>query len=75
MANKQYLKILELAAKENQSLVQSAIKTLIDNNNVISFEIVEAMVKSQTQPDAVKDVYIADIDLKIYDGLLEETVQ
>jgi hypothetical protein len=32
------------------------------------------MVKSQTEPDAVTDVYIADIDLKVYDGLLEETV-
>ena len=75
LANKQYLKILELAAKENQSLVQSALKTLIDNNNVVSFEIVEAMVKSQTQPDAITDVCIADVDLKVYDGLLEEIVE
>jgi hypothetical protein len=74
LANKQYLKILELAAKENESLVRSSLKTLIDNNNHVSFEVIEAMVKSQTQPDAITDVYIADIDLGFYDGLLEEVL-
>ena len=73
-ANKEYIKILELAAKESESLVQSAIKTLIDNSNSVSFEVVEAMVKSQTQPDAVADVYIADVDLGVYDSLLEEVL-
>lgn len=73
-ANKQYLKILELAAKENELLVRSCLKTLIDNNNYVNFEVVEAMVKSQTQPDSITDVYIADIDLGFYDSLLEETL-
>lgn len=71
-ANKQYVKILELAATENEELVRSALKTLIDNNNPVSFEMVEAMVTSQTKPDSITDVYIADIDLGIYDDLLEE---
>ena len=71
-ANKQYVKILELAATENEELVKSSLKTLIDNNNPVSFEIVEAMVASQTQPDSITDVYIADIDLGVYDDLLEE---
>jgi hypothetical protein len=70
-ANRQYLKILELAAKENESMVRSALKTLIDNNNPVSFEVVEAIVATQKQPDAINDVYIADIDLGIYDSLLE----
>lgn len=73
-ANKQYLKILELAAKESEELVKSALKSLIDNNNPVSFEIVEAMVASQSQPNSIKDVYIADIDLGIYDNLLEEVL-
>lgn len=73
-ANKQYIKILELAAKENESVVQSVLKKLIDNNNHVSFEVVEAMVKSETAPDVVTDVYIADIDLEFYDSLLEEAV-
>jgi len=70
-ANKQYLKILELAAKESEELVRLALKTLIDNNNPVSFEIVEAIVTSQSQPDTITDVYIADIDLGVYDSLLE----
>jgi hypothetical protein len=70
-ANKQYIKILELAAKENESIVRSVLKKLIDNNNPVSFEVVEAMVKSETEPDAVTDVYVADVDLEFYDGLLE----
>lgn len=73
-ANKQYVKILELAAMENESLVQSAIKTLIDNNQYVSFEHVEAMVKSQIQPDTITDVIIAEIDLGVYDRLLEGTL-
>ena len=73
-ANKQYLKILELAAKENESMVKSALKTLIDNNNPVSFEVVEAIVESQSQPDAINDAYIAEIDFGIYDSLLEEVL-
>ena len=73
-ANKQYLKILELAAKESQSLVQSAIKTLIDNANPVSFEMIEAMVASNSQPDTIADVTIGEIDFGIYDGLLEEVL-
>lgn len=73
-ANKQYLKILELAAKESESLVRSSLKTLIDSNNPVSFEIVEAMVTAQTQPDTITDVTIAEIDLGIYDSLLEEAL-
>ena len=73
-ANKQYIKVLELAAKENESLVRSVLKKLIDNNNPVSFEVVEAMVRSETEPDAVTDVYVADIDLGFYDSLLEEAV-
>lgn len=70
-ANKQYVKILELAAKESESLVQSALKTLIDNDHYVSFEHIEAIVQSQTQPDTITDVFVADIDLGVYDRLLE----
>ena len=73
-ANKQYIKILELAARENESLVQSALKTLIDNNHPVSFEVVEAIVASHTQPEPIADVYIADVDLSVYDRLLEGVV-
>jgi hypothetical protein len=54
---------------EDKNLNRS--KTLIDNNQHVSFEHVEAMVKSQIQPDTITDVIIAEIDLGVYDRLLE----
>ena len=70
-ANKQYLKILELAAKENQTFVNEALRFLINRTDVIDFDTVKQMVKSEQQPPAVTDVCIGDIDLGSYDYLLE----
>jgi len=70
-ANKQYLKILELAAKENQTSVNEALRFLINHADAIDFDMVEQMVKSEQQPSAVTDIYIGDIDLDSYDYLLE----
>jgi hypothetical protein len=69
--NKQYLKILELAAKESQSLVNECLRFLIKNGNEVYFEVVEAMVKSHLQPPAITDLTIDQVDLTIYDQLLE----
>ena len=69
--NKQYLKILELAAKESQSIVNECLRFFINNGNEVSFEIVEAMVKSHLQPPAITDLTIDQVDLTIYDQLLE----
>ena len=70
-ANKQYLKILELAAKENESSVNEALRYLINHADAIDFNTVEQMVKSEQQPPTATDIYIGDIDLDSYDYLLE----
>lgn len=70
-ANKQYLKILELAAKENEASVNEALRFLVNHADAIDFDTVEQMVKSEQQPPAVTDVCIGDIDLDSYDYLLE----
>ena len=70
-ANKQYLKILELAAKENEASVNEALRFLINHADAIDFDTVEQMVKSEQQPPAITDVCIGDIDLGSYDYLLE----
>jgi hypothetical protein len=70
-ANKQYLKILELAAKENQEVVNESLRFLINHSDRIDFDTVKQMVASQQQPPAVTDVCIGEIDLCSYDGLLE----
>jgi len=69
--NKQYLKILELAAKESQMLVNECLRFLIKSGNEVYFEVVAAMVKSHLQPPAVTDLTIDQVDLTIYDQLLE----
>ena len=70
-ANKQYLKILELAAKENQTVVNEALRFLINHADSIDFDAVSQMVKTEQQPPAVTDVFIGDIDITGYDCLLE----
>jgi len=69
--NKHYLKILELAAKESETLVNESLRFLVNRGNEMDSKIVKAMVKSGLQPPAVTDVDVEQIDLTIYDQLLE----
>jgi hypothetical protein len=69
--NKQYLKILELAANESQTSVNEALRFLINHADAIDFDMVEQIVKSEQQPPDVTDVCVGDIDLYSYDCLLE----
>ena len=70
-ANRQYLKLLELAARENQTAVNQALRLLIAQGREMSFETVEAVVRSAQQPPAITDVHIPAVDLQVYDQLLE----
>ncbi len=70
-ADKQYLKILELAAKENQSLVESAIGHLCGLAQAMSFEAVEAVVLCGQKLAAPTTVRVDAVDLSCYDQLLE----
>jgi len=69
--NKHYLKILELAAKESETLVNESLRFLVNHGNEIDSEIVKAMVESGLQTPAVTDVEVEQVDLRIYDQLLE----
>jgi hypothetical protein len=70
-ANKQYLKILELAAKENESLVNDALRLFIDLEVELSFDIVKQFIESKTKPPAATDVHVEAVDLNYYDKFLE----
>jgi hypothetical protein len=70
-ADKQYLKILELAAKESQSLVENAIGHLCDMAQAMSFEAVEALVLCGQKLSAPTAVRVDEVDLSAYDQLLE----
>ena len=70
-ADKQYLKILELAARENESLVEAAIGHLCDLAQAMSFEAVEALVLCGQKLAAPTAVRVDEVDLSAYDQLLE----
>ena len=70
-ASKEYLKILELAAKEDESLVNEALRLLINLEEEISFEKVKAFVDSKQKAPDPTEVYIEEVDINFYDTLLE----
>jgi len=69
--NKEYLKILELAAKNNETLVHEILRHLINQDEELSFKAVKEIVDSKQQPPLPTQVNIEQIDLAFYDGLLE----
>jgi hypothetical protein len=70
-AAKQYLKILELAARENEALVEAAIGRLCELDQTLSFEAVEALVLGGQKLAAPTAVRVDVVDLSAYDQLLE----
>jgi len=70
-ANKEYLKILELAAKEDESLVNEALRLLINLEEEIEFEKVKQFIDSKQKPPEPTDVHIEPVDINYYDMLLE----
>jgi hypothetical protein len=69
--NKHYLKILRLAAKESETLVNESLRFLVRRGDEINSQTVEAMVESGLRPPPVTDVKVEQVDLSIYDQLLE----
>ncbi len=69
-ASKEYLKILDLAAKEGESAVNEALRYQIDTEDTISYEKTRMLIdKEQTLPKPT-DVYIGFADIGNYDNLL-----
>jgi Mu transposase, C-terminal domain len=69
-AAKQYLKILHLAARESEIAVDDALRTLIDQEQPIAFEAIEAMVHSEELIPPPTELNIQEVDLTAYDALL-----
>lgn len=70
-ANKEYLKILELAAMENESLVNDALRMFINSEVELDAEIVKQFIESKTKPPQATEVYIEEPDIHDYDLLFE----
>jgi len=72
VASKQYLSILYLAARENETTVDDALRMMIDKNMDISKEQVKAIVGSNQPVPTATEIKIPAVDLNSYDQLLEE---
>lgn len=69
VAAREYLKILVLAAKENEAAVAAALTELC-GRQPITAEAVEELVSVQQIPTPFTDIGIATVDLASYDSLL-----
>ena len=70
-ASREYLKILYLAAKESETGVDDALRWLIDQEQPINFDAVESIVITNQFIPEVTEIVIDDVDLSLYDNLLE----
>ena len=68
---REYLSILELAARESESAVDGALQSLITTGAPITFGTIAARVQTDAAPARATDVVIDAVDLGLYDALLE----
>jgi hypothetical protein len=61
---------LYLAARENETAVDDALRTLINQDQPITIDAVKSLVCGQQEVVPVTDVNIAEVDLGAYDTLL-----
>lgn len=69
-ASKEYLKILDLAAKESETKVDDALRLLFERCDVIGFDSVRIIVESNQKVQSPKEVTVPCIDLRFYDRLI-----
>jgi len=67
---KEYLKVLNLAAKESEAGVDDALRWLMDQDQPISFDAVEVILMTNQRIPQITDVEIDEVDLNLYDNLL-----
>lgn len=69
-ADKEYLQILQLAAKENELAVDQVLQDLFDQGLPLSAQAVKEQVLAGCRPVPVTDIFIPAIALGVYDSLL-----
>jgi hypothetical protein len=67
--SKEYLRILELAARESEAGVEAALRALLGGGEPLSATAVESLLHAGRQPEAVPSVQVADVNLAEYDAL------
>ena len=71
MASREYLLILQLAARESEAQVDAILRRLIDAQQSLSADGVEELLgKGDEDPGPAVSVAVPPVDLHIYDSLL-----
>ena len=70
-AVKDYLEVLRLASQEGESGVDDALRLLLDAGQTPDGEAITSALSQGRRPAAVTEVLIVDVDLRMYDRLLE----
>jgi hypothetical protein len=70
-ADKEYLRLLHLAAQESEAAVEAALRCRLTAGQAISAAAIEIMVKQQLAP-AVPEVRVDAVDLRVFDDLLTD---
>jgi hypothetical protein len=68
---KDYLAVLLLAAREGERLVDDALRLVLDGGRLPDADAVTEVLRRGQRPSAVTDVLIVEVDLTLYDRLLE----
>ena len=71
-ASREYLIILQLAAQESESAVDGILRLLIAQEEPITAETVERMMRSEQGMVPATEIGITAVDLSCYDALLAE---
>lgn len=71
VAVREYLKILQLAARESQDAVQDALRSTINAGQKISFQDIRAAVERRQQLPSATDVTVDAPTLSDFDSLLQ----
>ena len=70
-ASKKYLQILHLASREGENLVDNTLSYLFDKQEHVTLDTVQERMKLCTNERSVTDIKISEVDLKLYDNLIE----
>ena len=75
-ADKEYLKILDLAASEGETRVEQILKEFLQREEELQAEIVEQCLKEQSgEIPACPEIEISSVDLNRYDHLISGEVR
>lgn len=72
VAARQYLQILQWAARENEAAVDNALRTLLDAGQTVEADQVERLLFQGDPVPCVTEVTVEEPDLTCFDSLLEE---